>query len=292
MPQEAVAGWREVADGVFQRRYRPLDVTVCAIVGADGIAVVDTRCSLPEARELREHLRQLSAAPVRWVVNTHAHWDHVWGNAEFAAPRQLPPAQFWAHTAASAAMTASRDGQDPQIEAFKTGLAAKSPLWAARMAELVEVVPEHTVDTEHLLDLGDRSVRLLHPGRGHTDGDLVLHLPESDTLLVGDLVEESGDPAFGSDSFPLDWAPTLDALLGLTGPGTVMVPGHGDPVGAGFVRAQRDAIRSVADRCAALRAAGVPAAEALAAADDWAYDPAGLGDAVERAYAQLDGTLG
>ena len=277
MPQEAVAGWREVADGVFQRRYRPLDVTVCAIVGADGIAVVDTRCSLPEARELREHLRQLSAAPVRWVVNTHAHWDHVWGNAEFAAPRQLPPAQFWAHTAASAAMTASRDGQDPQIEAFKTGLAAKSPLWAARMAELVEVVPEHTVDTEHLLDLGDRSVRLLHLGRGHTDGDLV---------------EESGDPAFGSDSFPLDWAPTLDALLGLTGPGTVMVPGHGDPVGAGFVRAQRDAIRSVADRCAALRAAGVPATEALAAADDWAYDPAGLGDAVERAYAQLDGTLG
>ena len=291
MPGSAVDGWREVADGVFQRRYQPIDVTVCAIVGADGIAVVDTRCSLPEARELRRHLRQLSAAPVRWVVNTHAHWDHVWGNAEFAAPRQLPPAQFWAHAAAATAMAASRDG-DPDGLAFKAELAARSPTWAERMAELVEVVPEHTFRTEHTLDLGDRSVRLLHLGRGHTDGDLVLHLPEVDTLLVGDLVEESGPPAFGSDSYPLDWAPTLDALLARTGPDTVVVPGHGAPVGPAFVREQRDAIRSVADRCAALHAAGVPVAEALTAADDWAYDPAELADAVKRGYAQLDGTLG
>ena len=290
MPDSTAEGWREVADGVFQRRYQPVDVTVCAIVGADGVAVVDTRCSLAEGRELREHLRQLTAAPVRWVVNTHAHWDHVWGNAEFAAPRLVPPAQFWAHAAAATAMAASRDGHPDEL-AFKAGLAAKSPRWAARMAELVEIVPEHTFRTEHTLDLGDRSVRLLHLGRGHTDGDLVLHLPESDTLLVGDLVEESGPPAFGPDSFPLDWAPTLDALLGATGPGTVLVPGHGDPVDAAFVRAQRDAIRSVADRCAALRAAGVPVGEALAAADDWAFDPAGLERAVERGYAQLDGTL-
>lgn len=290
MSDRTAGGWREVADGVFQRRYQPVDVTVCAIVGADGIAVVDTRCSLAEGRELRDHLRQLSAAPVRWVVNTHAHFDHVWGNAEFAAPRQLPPAQFWAHAAAATAMAASRDGA-PDDLAFKARLAAESPEWAERMAELVEIVPEHTVRTEHTLDLGDRGVRLLHPGRGHTDGDLVLHLPETDTLLVGDLVEESGPPAFGPDSFPLDWAPTLDALLAATGPGTVLVPGHGDPVDAAFVRAQRDAIRAVAERCAALRTAGVPVGEALAAADDWAFDPAGLGRAVERAYAQLDGAL-
>ncbi|MBC3842160.1 MBL fold metallo-hydrolase [Streptacidiphilus sp. 4-A2] len=289
MGKGTVGGWREVAAGVFQRRYQPVDVTVCAIVGADGIAVVDTRCSLAEARELREHLRQLSSAPVRWVVNTHAHWDHVWGNAEFTAPRQLPPAQLWAHTAAAAEMARSRDG-DPEAAAFKAELAAEDPTWAARMAELVEAVPEHTVDTAHTLDLGDRSVRLLHTGRGHTDGDLVLHLPEADTLLVGDLVEESGPPSFGSDSYPLEWAPTLDALLTRCGPGTVLVPGHGEPVDSAFVRAQRDRIRAVADHCAALHAAGVPLAEALAA-EGWAYDPEELGAAVERGYAQLDGAL-
>jgi glyoxylase-like metal-dependent hydrolase (beta-lactamase superfamily II) len=291
MPNGLVSGWNEVADGIFQRRYQPYDVTVCAIVGADGIAVVDTRCNPAEAREVREHLRQLSAAPVRWVVNTHAHFDHYWGNAEFAAPRQLPPARFWAHAAAATAMAACRDGEDPQESALKARLAASSPQWAERLAELVEVVPEHTFHTEHTLDLGDRGVRLLHVGRGHTDGDLLLHLPEADTLLVGDLVEESGPPAFGSDSYPLDWAPTLDALLARTGPDTVLVPGHGTPVGPAFVREQRDAIRSVADRCTALHAAGVPVAEALSAADDWAYDPSELADAVKRGYAQLDGTL-
>jgi glyoxylase-like metal-dependent hydrolase (beta-lactamase superfamily II) len=290
MPGGAVNSWREVADGVFQRRYQPFDVTVCALVGADGVAVVDTRCGLDEARELRGHLRALTAAPVRWVVNTHAHFDHVWGNAEFAAPRQLPPAQFWAHANAVAELAAAVDG-DPEWLALKAGLAGQGPEWAERMAELVEVVPEHAVRTEHTLDLGDRGVRLLYPGRGHTDGDLLLHLPELDVLLVGDLVEESGPPAFGSDSYPLDWAPTLDALLARTGPGTVLVPGHGDPVGPAFVRDQRDAIRSVADRCAALHAAGVPVAEALAAGGDWAYDRSVLGDAVERGYAQLDGTL-
>ena len=245
MGSGAAEGWREVAAGVFQRRYQPFDVTVCAVVGADGIAVVDTRCSLAEARELREQLRQLSAAPVRWVVNTHAHFDHVWGNAEFTAPRQLPPAQLWAHRAAAAAMACSRDGGDPGATAHKARL-AQDPVWAERMAELVEVVPEHTVTAAHTLDLGDRELRLLHPGRGHTDGDLVLHLPDTDTLLVGDLVEQSGPPAFGSDSYPLDWAPTLDALLAAAGPETVLVPGHGDPVGTGFVRAQRDRIRAVA----------------------------------------------
>ena len=283
-------GWREVADRVFQRRYQPFDVTVSVVAGTDGLAVVDTRCSLAEARELREHLRELSPAPVRWVVNTHAHFDHVWGNAEFAAPRQVPPAQFWAHRAAAAELAAAVAG-DPEAAAFKAELAAKSPRWAERMAELVEVVPEHTVTTSHTLDLGGRSVRLLHLGRGHTGGDLVLHVPDADAVLVGDLVEESGPPAFGPDSYPLDWAPTLDALLASTGAGsgTVVVPGHGEAVDVGFVRAQRDRIRAVADRCTALHAAGVKAAEAPAAGGDWAYAPDQLDHAVERAYAQLDG---
>jgi glyoxylase-like metal-dependent hydrolase (beta-lactamase superfamily II) len=290
MRDPATDGWREVAERVFQRRYQPFDVTVSVVAGADGLAVVDTRCSLAEGRELREHLRQLSSAPVRWVVNTHVHFDHVWGNAEFAEPRQTPPAQFWAHRATVAAMTRALDG-DPQAAAFKEQLAAESPEWSAKLAELVEVVPEHSVADAHTLDLGDRAVHLLHLGRGHTDGDLVLHIPDAGALLAGDLVEQSGPPAFGSDSYPLDWAPTLDALLDAAGPGAVVVPGHGAAVDRAFVRAQRDAIRSVAERCAALHAAGVPVGEASAAGGDWAYPAEQLDCAVERAYAQLDRTV-
>ena len=288
--EPAGAGWREVADRVFQRRYQPIDVTVSVIVGADGLAVVDTRCSLAEGREIREHLRELSAAPVRWVVNTHAHWDHVWGNAEFVAPRLTPSAELWAHTSAAAEMDRAT-GDDPEFTALKARLAARNPTWAAKMAELVTAAPDHLVRAEHTLDLGDRAVRLRHLGRGHTEGDLLVHIPDAGALLAGDLVEQSGPPSFGSDSYPLEWAPTLDALLDSVAPGTVVVPGHGDAVDLRFVREQRDAIRSVADRLTALHKAGVPVGEALASESDWAYDTEGLTTAAERAYAQLDGTL-
>ncbi|MHA6759471.1 MBL fold metallo-hydrolase [Streptacidiphilus sp. PAMC 29251] len=259
MPIEQTPGWSEVADRVFQRRYHPWDVTVSVIVGADGLAVVDTRCSPAEARELREHLRQLSPAPVRWVVNTHAHFDHVLGNTEFVPPSQVPGAELWAHRAAAAEITGT-------------------------------AVPDHLVDRTHTLDLGDRAVQLLFPGRGHTDGDLLLLVPDADALLAGDLVEESGPPAFGSDSYPLDWAPTLDALLARTGPGTVVVPGHGAPVDAAFVRGQRDELAAVAEQLTARHASGVPVGSALASGQ-WPYPAEGLRDAAERAYAQLDGTL-
>ena len=265
--------WHEVADRVFQRRYQPFDVSVCAIVGTDGIAVVDTRCSPEEARELREHLRGLSPAPVRWVVNTHVHFDHVGGNAEFVAPRQLPPAELWGHRAMAAALVAGRD--DP--EGYLT-------------VPLSPVVPDHLVDRVGVLDLGDRLVRLVHPGLGHTDGDLLVHVPDADVLLAGDLVEESGPPALGPDSFPLDWPDTLERLLDVVGSGTVVVPGHGGPVDAAFVRGQRDDLAAVAGRIRALHAAGVPAGEALAAGG-WPYPASDLEHAVTHAYAALDGPV-
>lgn len=67
-------GWNEVAAGVFQRRYQPLDVSVC---------VVDTRSSPRQADELLTDLRELGGLPVRWVVSTHADFDHCFGNQRF-----------------------------------------------------------------------------------------------------------------------------------------------------------------------------------------------------------------
>lgn len=265
MANKREPGWAEVADRVFQRRYRHCDVTVAVVVGADGLAVVDTRCDLDEGRELRAHLRELSAAPVRWVVNTHAHYDHAFGNAAFAPPEQDPGAEFWGHPAAVAALTA---------EAAAHGL----------------VVPDRLVDPARTLDLGDRLVHLLHPGRGHTGGDLLVHVPDADTVLAGDLVEQSGPPAFGADSYPLDWAPTLDALLRLTTPATVVVPGHGSPVDPAYTRAQRDAVAATAERFTALHRAGVPLADALREGG-FPYPAEALTDAAPRAYAQLNGTL-
>lgn len=278
-------GWREVADRVYLRRYQPVDVTVTAIRGADGFAVVDTRCSPSEGREIREDLRRLSPAPVRWVVNTHAHFDHMWGNAEFVEPRLSPPAEIWGHANVPAACF------DEDAAAFRRDLMARKPEWAVKFADFVEVPPDHLVEGHHTLDLGDRGVELRHLGRGHTDGDLVLWLPDADAVLTGDLVEQSGAPAFGSDSFPLEWPATIDALLAVAPESSdlVLVPGHGEPVDRAFATAQRADLAAVAAEIGRLHAAGVPRDEAFAAGSwPFPWKDADSTSAVTRGYDALD----
>lgn len=73
----------ELQPGAYCRRYQPWDVTVGAIVGTDGVLVIDTRASVEEGAELREHLKALDPRPPRWIVNTHEHFDHVGGNGCF-----------------------------------------------------------------------------------------------------------------------------------------------------------------------------------------------------------------
>ena len=104
--------------------------------------------------------------------------------------------------------------------------------------------PDHlTLAAE--LDLGDVVVRMTHPGRGHTDHDLVVLVPPTDpadrpVLFCGDLIEQSADPAIGDDTDLDAWPATLERLLALGGPDACYVPGHGAPVDAEFVRAQRE----------------------------------------------------
>jgi glyoxylase-like metal-dependent hydrolase (beta-lactamase superfamily II) len=280
----AERAWDEIAQGVFRKRFEPCDVTVTAVVGSEGVAVVDTRCSLAEAREIKSQLRQLTGAPVRWVVNTHAHFDHCWGNAEFVAPRLTPPARIWGH----ASVPARLDPDDPALRALVAELAAESPEWAQRMAELEWSPPTELVHDRAAIDLGDRALELRFLGRGHTDGDLwiLIGTGSAQVVLAGDLVEESGPPAFGPDSFPLEWADTLDRALPLIGPDALVVPGHGAVVDTAYVQTQRDAIASVAAEIRRLRAAGIPA-ESAAHEGTWAIEVKALRSAIERGYAAL-----
>lgn len=290
-------GWHEAGDGVFRKRFDPCDVTVTAVVGSEGVAVIDTRCSLAEAREIKDELRHLSQAPVRWVVNTHAHFDHCWGNAEFVAPRLTPPAQIWGHES----LPPHLDPANPALAPLVAELMTEEPRWAAQMPELEFVAPTELVRDRAGIDLGDRRLDLRHLGRGHTDGDLWILLTDDDAphphshphariALAGDLVEQSGPPAFGDDSFPLEWAATLARALDTIGPDTIIIPGHGDVVSTAFVHEQRAAIDSVAHEIRHLHAAGIPA-DAAASEGRWAIPPAQLGAAIPRAYAALDKAL-
>lgn len=86
-----MSAFDEIGERVFRRRYDSLDLNVGVVAGARGLLVVDTRVSHAEADELRFELSTFTAAPVVAVVNTHFHWDHVWGNARF------PGIPIWGH---------------------------------------------------------------------------------------------------------------------------------------------------------------------------------------------------
>ncbi|MEQ7005480.1 MBL fold metallo-hydrolase [Actinopolymorpha sp. B17G11] len=271
-------GWTEVGPGCFARRYPSYDLTIGAVVGADGILLVDTRASLGEADELRADLRRLSRAPVRWVVDTHWHFDHCFGNARFA------DAVIYGHESVPAMLEARADG-------VRAELSARSAEWATEMAALEVVPPGRTFASVAMADLGDRVVELVHPGRGHTDGDVVVRVPDADVVYVGDLVEESGPPSYGDDSYPLEWGATLDVVAGLLTTRTAVVPGHGTVVDHAYVGEQRGDLVGVAGTIRRLVEERVPIERAWEAAE-WPWSREALAEAIRRGYAQLRDTRG
>jgi glyoxylase-like metal-dependent hydrolase (beta-lactamase superfamily II) len=271
----------EVADRVWVARYEWFDVNVSVVGGSDGLLVVDTNASADAARAVLEDLRRLSAAPVVAAVNTHMHFDHTFGNGVFASEG----AELVAHEDAAAELGAHAAAIRSQAEAE-----AQEDERYAELVATEAVVPGRTFSSALTLDLGDRVVELVHPGRGHTSGDVVVRVPDADAILVGDLVEESaarsGVPGFGDDSFPMEWPMSLDLVLNLTGPDTVVVPGHGAPVGRDFVQEQRSSIGVVAETIRDLAGRGVPLDQALEAAE-WPYPREELASAVRRGYEHL-----
>jgi glyoxylase-like metal-dependent hydrolase (beta-lactamase superfamily II) len=277
-----VTGWEEVAADVFRRRYQPYDVSVCVVRGTGGLLVCDTRSSHRQAHEIRADLAELATLPVRWVVNTHAHFDHCFGNARFG-PGSDVGAPIYGHERVPAHLDAYERPMLAEVVA-----SGEEP--AGEWREIVVTPPTVLVGEAMTLDLGGTAAELLHFGRGHTDNDLLVHLPGSGVWLTGDLVEESGPPAYGPDSFPLDWPATVARLQAALGDGDVLVPGHGAVVGTGFVSAQHEQLAAVAALIAELRAAGVPEEQAVAAGGArWPFPADGMSDAVRNGYAQLSG---
>ncbi|HEX2374577.1 MAG TPA: MBL fold metallo-hydrolase [Actinomycetota bacterium] len=245
-------GWREVGDRVFHNRYRSLDLNVGAVLGDDEALVVDTRSFAAQATELLDDLRRLTPLPCRQVVNTHAHFDHCFGNAT------LRPAAIWGHEGCAAHLRAKAAQERDHLLRWL-------PEAAAELDELVVDPPDRRVgDAGADLQVGGRRVELRFCGRGHTDHDLVVAVPDAGVVFAGDLVEEGDPPVYGADAFPLEWPATLDRLLALAPP--VVVPGHGAVVGHGFVRGQRDELAAMASLCRRVAAGELTADEAVRSA--------------------------
>lgn len=214
---------------MYVLRYPLLDVNSVLMLGGERALLVDTLSTADQALELAGAVRRVTSLPVV-VVNTHAHFDHWFGNHVIA--ETLGATEFWAHENTIAA-TADADGARAEARRVCVELA---PEIADAVTEAPLLAPNRPILTDTEIDLGGRSVRLWHPGAAHSPGDVVAFA--GSVTIAGDLVEEGAPPSVGGDADAAGWVRALTALVRLTtGP---VVPGHGAVVDAAFVARQRD----------------------------------------------------
>jgi quinoprotein relay system zinc metallohydrolase 2 len=204
------------------------------IVGAEAVAVIDTGGSYAVGMALKEALRGITQLPVRYVINTHGHPDHVFGNAAFLQPdgRSGAP-QLIGHARLPRALAARRDTYLRNLTRQLGDGAANSAL----------IAPGQTVPDHLTLDLGHRKLELTAWPSAHTDNDLTVFDSATGTLFSGDLLFIERTPSIDGDVN--GWLAATQQLKQL--PAATVVPGHG-PV----TRAKNRALDRQADYLATL----------------------------------------
>ncbi len=270
-----MAGWVEIGDRVFVRRYAFFDQNIGVVLDGNEVMVIDTRSTHVQGREILADLRELTVAPVTVVVDTHGHFDHAFGNHVFR------PAAIWGHERCVTFM--ERTG-----EARKASIVAEEPEIAADIPEVVIDPPERTFAETASVDLGGRRVELRYLGRGHTDHDIVISVPDTAVLFAGDLLESGAVPFFG-DGYPLDWPETAFRVAQLVR--GVVVPGHGDHAGGAFADAQAVALAGIAALARRVHVGDLSIDDALTETPFPEHPPEAIRRPLQRALRQLRGEL-
>lgn len=264
---ESLSPWRAVADRVWVCTAEPATVNLGLVVGSTGALLVDTGSSPEQGRQLRASIASVTDVALQAVVVTHAHDDHAFGLGAF------PDVPTLAHESVAGRL----ESADARASAAELGLIA-GDLRA----------PSRGLAVAASVDLGDRRVEIAHLGAGHTEGDLLVIVPDADLIFVGDLLESAGPPWFGPDSVPHEWAATLDGVIGLMTAGTRAVPGHGEPVDREFVFDARGRVAAVSGELTRLVDTGVAETDALAAGE-WPYPEEHIAGGIAPGYAALAG---
>jgi cyclase len=285
------------------------------VVNADDVLVVDTHMSPGGAWALREELKAITPKPVRYVVNTHWHWDHAHGNQIYGPDVEIIGHEYTRQRLAAGDSTRGRSWEffitplPGRIDELK-GRVAAAPDAAERGklqtqltvlqtqlegTKAIAVAPPTVTLTDHLsLFRGGREIRILHLGRGHTGGDVVVHLPKERVVITGDLLAEG--PSYLGDGFLSEWIQTLDRLRALDYDTTL--PGHGSAFnGKAKIDHFQAYLRDFWDQAQALHAAKVPVEEAAKRIDMRTQArnypaitaPGVLWHGVARAYEVLEG---
>jgi glyoxylase-like metal-dependent hydrolase (beta-lactamase superfamily II) len=259
----------QVAEGVYVIRHPDAPDTfpqgnTTVVIGAREVLVVDS-CYLPSsAREDIEQIRRWTTKPVRYLVNTHWHYDHTMGNGAYAeafpglavvaheeTARQSAgynPGWFERYPNRAATFRARLEsGKDPdgrpltEVEKkdYERALAGVGPV-AEEFGKLSDRAPTLTFDHGLTVDLGGREVRVMHLGRGNTAGDAVVFLPKEQVVVAGDLLDHPV-PYLGG-GYPSQLVRTLQEMSRLDA--ETIVPGHGDVLRGEYAR---DYLKQVTD---------------------------------------------
>ena len=218
----------KVADGVWAAVASPaykVNCNTAIIENSDGVMVVDTHSKPSAARVIVERLRDMTKKPVRYVVNTHFHWDHWHGNEVY--PAAYPGAEIVTNTITREAMVKKglKRIQDHvrqvpnEIAKLKADIQAASPAqrgkleadlklaesYLAEVRALKPALPTIAFEETMKLYRRDREIHLLHLGRAHTEGDVFVYLPKEKVVITGDAM--------------IGWTPYMGDGYPETGPG-------------------------------------------------------------------------
>lgn len=246
-----------IADGIYLFQTAPygdvgLDGNSIAIVSTEGVLVFDTNGTPAASAAVLGEIRKITPLPVRYVVNSHWHWDHWYGTEVYQ--RAYPEVPIIAHEATrrmmmGPALDFNKPGLDEQLpgyiksleDAQAKGQAATPPSAnLPRIAQALDdaryfldqkrgvthVFPNVTFSDRLTLHLGEREIQVLHYDRAVTPGDTFLYLPKERVLVTGDLLVNP--ISFALSCYPTGWLTTLERMDALDA--AVIVPGHGDPL--------------------------------------------------------------
>lgn len=242
-------GWSPLTARVWATRLEPDAVTCGLVLGSDHVLLVDTGSTPAQGRALTWAAARALDRPVDRVVVTHHHGDHAGGLAG------IEGAEVWMHRSA-----------------------------ARRIGGLDGI--EHPISLMAYLDLGGLGVEVIHPGTGHTDGDLVVRVAEERVTFAGDLIESAGDPQADESTDFWNWPSAIASMVTATDGQGRYVPGHGDPVDAGAAMAQNADIAACVDQVKQSMEAGTPV-EKIQTSHDWPFSDSTVADWVPRIADQL-----
>ena len=243
---------RPVADGIYAAiaapRYK-VNSNAAVIMTNDGVVVVDSHSKPSAAFALYREVQSITRQPIKRIINTHFHWDHWQGNQVYK--EAFPKLEIITSKRTGENLTGDTGGGgiayvEKQLKALPDEIArlkgdilrTTDPAQRARLeANLLQTesymeelkdfkpaLPTRTVDSTVTLNVGDREIQLLLLGKGHTDGDVFIHLPKEKVVITGDALIDW--MPYMNDGFPEDWVRTLDALEKFEF--DRIIPGHGD----------------------------------------------------------------